>query len=821
MSAMAKNAINQDDATPRLGENRRKALDGACAKIAPTWPLDELIAVNPWWEMRSMTLPQVSSRLAALTQAHCLMPKIYFETRWMEQIQPEHLERAVTETGASIDVHELEAYLLEHDEVAHWHNISDLLDSSRDRQHKMAWRDEITHQISQFCAFYFHNSDVASQFTNETEGLYEAWLSTTQVDKGIEIVMDEEGLTRFFSGLPSDAEALLSMALNELGIADEYVELYAHALLLDINGWASWVAYLRWQDRLNGEENHLMMELLAIRVAWELVIWRYQRHKYRSVFARMNVLWRHQMSTLPRLIDVHTRSQKKGWIWQRAAEIAYQEGLHKQLCQGVPSKAQQPMLQAAFCIDVRSEPMRRALESLDARIQTIGFAGFFGLPIEYQPSGTTLKRPQLPGLLKASIKAQPRLKPKTVKTQSSELNRKARWAEWGMAAPATFSMVESSGMMYVLKLLKESFFPSGHGHPVNDLPVGREWELTQNEAALSTDQLVETVHAILKAMGLDRRLAPWVLLVGHGSCTSNNPHAAGLDCGACGGQTGELNVRILCHLLNQPEIRRGLQTKGVPIAQDTRFVAALHNTMTDEIRCFDTDGLDTMVDGWLERAGELVRKERAGQLGLPAMSDEDLRKTLVRRSRDWSQVRPEWGLAGNAAFIAASRERTRGLDLQGRVFLHDYDADSDEGFALLEQIMTAPMVVANWINLQYYASVCDNYRYGSGNKVLHNVVGGNIGVFEGNGGDLRIGLPMQSLHNGEEWMHEPLRLSVYIDAPRHAIEQVVQHHESLYNLIDNGWLYLFHWSGDGEVYRYHHGSWEREIFLSSRDEEAG
>jgi uncharacterized protein YbcC (UPF0753/DUF2309 family) len=68
--------------------------------------------------------------------------------------------------------------------------------------------------------------------------------------------------------------------------------------------------------------------------------------------------------------------------------------------------------------------------------------------------------------------------------------------------------------------------------------------------------------------------------------------------------------------------------------------------------------------------------------------------------------------------------------------------------------------------------VIDNERYGSGNKVLHNVVGGNLGVFEGNGGDLRIGLPLQSLHDGERWMHDTLRLSVYIDAPAEAIADI-------------------------------------------------
>lgn len=48
------------------------------------------------------------------------------------------------------------------------------------------------------------------------------------------------------------------------------------------------------------------------------------------------------------------------------------------------------------------------------------------------------------------------------------------------------------------------------------------------------------------------------------------------------------------------------------------------------------------------------------------------------------------------------------------------------------------MLVTNWINCQYHASTCDPARLGSGNKALHNVVGGHIGVFEGTGGDLRI-----------------------------------------------------------------------------------
>jgi uncharacterized protein YbcC (UPF0753/DUF2309 family) len=121
--------------------------------------------------------------------------------------------------------------------------------------------------------------------------------------------------------------------------------------------------------------------------------------------------------------------------------------------------------------------------------------------------------------------------------------------------------------------------------------------------------------------------------------------------------------------------------------------------------------------------------------------------------------------------------------------------------------MTAPMVVTNWINMQYYASVVDNKRYGSGNKVLHNVVGGNVGVFEGNGGDLRIGLPMQSVHDGEHWRHTPLRLSVFIQAPQEPMDAIIHKHTTVRHLLDHEWLHLFRLEDESGVMRYHRGVW--------------
>ena len=161
-----------------------------------------------------------------------------------------------------------------------------------------------------------------------------------------------------------------------------------------------------------------------------------------------------------------------------------------------------------------------------------------------------------------------------------------------------------------------------------------------------------------------------------------------------------------------------------------------------------------------------------------------------RRSHDWSEVRPEWGLARNAAFIIAPRRLTQAIDLQGRCFLHSYEWDQDEQGTSLETIMTAPMVVAEWINTQYLFSTLDNVAYGSGSKITHNVTA-KLGVMQGNGSDLMHGLPLQSvMMTDEENYHEPQRLLTVIYAPKNKISMIIARQEILKTLFFNGWVNL-------------------------------
>jgi uncharacterized protein YbcC (UPF0753/DUF2309 family) len=797
------------------------AIDRACARIAPTWPLDRFIAVNPYWGHLDRPMPAAASQLAALSGSPMLMPRAWFSEQWQAgRIARDDLQVAIVAAGAGCTADELVAALQAAPAgPARLPLATDLVDVRRDLAHAMAWRDYVTHHVSQCCAAYFDGGQ-AGWGPDREGGLYPSWLRQSAHDFGPAMLMGYPGFTRRLAGLPAEPRALIRAALRGLQIPGAAQEAYCTALLLSINGWASWCAHQRWQARLEQRDDEQIEHLLAIRLAWEWLL--HEGHAEAGVADGLRHAWQDCGTTIARA----RAAQQHDWLWQDALERSHQATLCRGLMAARPpsASATPPAVQAVFCIDVRSEVYRRALEASSGAVQTLGFAGFFAMFVDYRPLGTEMQRPQLPGLLAPALCVtdecdEPALGQVLARRRRGKLQWLQQWQGFRGGAGSAFSFVESCGLLYAGKLFKQGLGGAAPHATVEQtgLPAARLGELRPRLPDIGTpgspalDARCTMAATALNAMGLTTGLARLVLLAGHGSQTANNPQAAGLDCGACGGQTGEVNARALAGLLNDPAVRQGLQERGIDLPESTAFVGGLHNTTTEEVLLYDTDLLPAShagdlqaLRGWLDEAGRRARAERASSLGLASLATdaEALRDAVRARSHDWAQTRPEWGLADCASFIVAPRSRSRHLDLRGRSFLHDYAWQKDSGFKVLELVMTAPMVVTNWINLQYYASVVDNLRYGSGNKVLHNVVGGHIGVFEGNGGDLRIGLPMQSLHDGQGWRHTPLRLSVFIQAPQEPMDRIIAAHETVRHLVDHEWLHLFRLDDEDGCWRY-------------------
>ncbi len=777
----------------------------ACRCIAPSWPLDRQIAVNPHWGLVNLPFAAADAMLRTrLGSRLTLRPAEYLHAWHSGEISAAAVRAAILEQGTDITVANAVAALQAGGAEAHGLALlSDFLDLDSPRPGAPPWRDLITQQISQYCASYFDQNQADWQ-RPANGGLYAGWRQSLQADHALRAAMPAAWMGAHSLAPPQSATEAICWAVDRLRWPEREIIPLLQLCLLRILGWASWCAHLSWEAGLKGGNDEHLRELLAIRLSWEVLLDDGRRTED-SNWSRWRAQWSRDLerpTTLPEVVDL---------IWQRAEEITYQERLIGQLQSRppavVPMTHGRAAAQLVFCIDVRSERLRRAIESIDPQLQTHGIAGFFGLPICYTPIGASLSRPQLPGLLAPAYEV-------TETTGDAdhdrELIRKRRRALGAKAAllpfqrlpSGAFSLVETLGLGYLAALIRRHLgggpaAVDALGLSAKDLGVLRP-HLCANEDRI--DRQADLVASCLRAMGHVGEFARLLVLVAHGSQSTNNPQAAALDCGACGGHSGAVNARVLAGLINDEANRAALRVRGISIPDDTLAVAALHNTTTDEVALLDTDGIPASHLGDLAElrrvlaaAGSRTRVERAPSLRLAALAGQPaaLLKAVRRRARDWAQTRPEWGLAGNAAFIAAPRSRTRGVDLAGRAFLHDYRWETDGDGKVLEMIMTAPMVVAHWINLQYLASTTDPQRFGSGNKLLHNVACGRIGVFEGNTGDLRVGLARQSVHDGVRWMHRPLRLSVFIDAPAPMIERVLSTQVIVRHLVENRWLHLF------------------------------
>jgi uncharacterized protein YbcC (UPF0753/DUF2309 family) len=249
---------------------------------------------------------------------------------------------------------------------------------------------------------------------------------------------------------------------------------------------------------------------------------------------------------------------------------------------------------------------------------------------------------------------------------------------------------------------------------------------------------------------------------------------------------------------NNPEVRKELANRGLNIPEDTWFLPAKHNTNSDRVEIYDLEDIPASYSEHLQTlrqafqdGGEQQALDRCDRIpGAPkGMTAKQAYAHVEARGVDWANPRPEWGLSGNAGFIIGRRVISKGLDLVGRCFLHSYDPESDPEGAILEKIMTAPLVVGQWINMEHYFSSTDPWNYGAGSKVIHNVVAG-VGLMYGAQSDLATGLPLQTMNDGEIHNHEPMRLLTIIEANPDIIAGVIARHEVLQQFFHNEWVNL-------------------------------
>ena len=771
-----------------------EAANGAARAIPPLFPLASSVAVNPYLGQTGDTLAMTAARLGRVAGTPVTQPRSWYLARIADgRITDSDLAAAL---AASPDANRpatlaaLKAAMLrENPPQTALPSVAELCAQASG----IDWPFVINDRISAWAAGFFDQGQ-ALWTTVPGSAALAAWRSFATHDLTPEIA----GLTGF-AGLvgatPAPAADALAWATARLGLPAAAWDTAFHATMASLGGWGQYARYQLWQAELAGGTDSAVTDLLAIRLIWDAALLAQYHSQIGADWAAAVAAHAAPLQAS----DAHTVDA----ILQEAVERTAQRGMVAAFAAPPkPATETRPAVQAAFCIDVRSEVFRRALESVSPTIQTLGFAGFFGIFVQHRPFASDVAEARLPVLLNPNVTSFA-LSPTVGIEEAARIAARATraWGRFKLAAVSSFAFVEATGPVYAGKLVRDALGLGPSQLPKDPAP--------QLSPGLDTAQKLASAEMVLRAMSMTSGFARIVLLAGHGANVTNNPHASALHCGACGGYSGEVNARLLAALLNDPEVRHGLPAQGITIPQDTIFVAGLHDTTTDAVLVYADDypapahTADlTNLQHWLAAAGLIAREERA--LRLPRASGS---ADVAARARNWAETRPEWGLAGCSSFVAAPRQRTAAQNLGGRAFLHSYDWRADQGFGVLELILTAPVVVASWISLQYYGSTVAPAAFGGGNKLLHNVTGG-IGVVEGNGGLLRTGLPWQSVHDGAALAHEPLRLSVIIEAPQDAINAILARHDGVRALFDNRWLHLFTLNDAGQMQGRYKGGLE-------------
>lgn len=818
--------------SPRTGRTGLIAdVAEAAAIVAPLWPLTSFVAVNPLGGLQHLPFEQATAEARRWLGARTHLSLEEFRAAHARGAITDHdLRRAIAEADFALTAHpdvEVGRRSVDAIEVV----LLDLLHGPDEayppaeavgRPHLPGGEDlarAIDEMICSWSAAYVDEAGVPWAMPGREHGFYRAWLDLAEHDRRLRRLVGPDGRA-WLAALPRRAEDALDAALAALGVGEDDRVEQLRVRLCRLPGWSG---YARWHDEWAGPDHHgprfRVMDLLAVRTVVEAAAAAGSEEATRPAgstppAAEPGLLGSRVAAVLsaldapgddPALVahvtDVLERfsASDRRAIWLAAQEGNFRDRLLGLLTRPDPGQeGRRPPVQAAFCIDVRSEGLRRHLEA-HGRYETLGFAGFFGVPVRWRPLGSPTSEARCPVLVSPRHEVVEKPAPTsdagrylTVQRSAGAAHEAFHVAKGGIGSP--FALAEAAGWLAGPLAAVRTLAPSAARRMVGWAgSVGRPPSTRaavdgdrEPDSGLSLEERTLFAEAIVATMGL-QRFAPLVVLCGHGSLTVNNPHASSLDCGACGGAPGGDSARVAAAILNDPDVRDGLRTRDVDIPDDTWFVAAEHDTVSDRVRVLDRHDVPATheqqvsdFEADVAAAGSDLAKERAGRLpGDPSR--------VRSRGEDWAQVRPEWGLAGNAAFVIGPRSVTSELDLACRVFLHSYDADADPEGLALETILTAPLVVAQWISAQYYFSSVDPAVFGAGDKTLHNPVGG-IGVVLGAGGDLQVGLPAQSVFDGERRAHEPLRLLAVVQAPLDRIDAIIERNQVLRELVGGRWV---------------------------------
>src|SRR5690606_28298755 len=211
-------------------------------------------------------------------------------------------------------------------------------------------------EIGRTCARYFDTRQNRWRVSGTSQDLYQFWYN--QSGRSLAAKAGAEVLLK-----PTWQEAAAAAARN-LPYSSRQLPLVIHHLLGQLLGWASWCRGVDWRAALSDSHESGNEQFCAqLATIWLI----HEAHALASMTETERESWQNRYVNAFELAPASGNEQAL-WVWHRAYELAWQSRFLDNIRSGERNPPSEPdtvaEVQAAFCIDVRSEVIRRQLEQV-------------------------------------------------------------------------------------------------------------------------------------------------------------------------------------------------------------------------------------------------------------------------------------------------------------------------------------------------------------------------------------------------------------------------------------------------------------------------
>ncbi|MDP5093265.1 MAG: DUF2309 domain-containing protein, partial [Polaribacter sp.] len=270
------------------------------------------------------------------------------------------------------------------------------------------------------------------QMPGKKKGFYAAWRKLAAFDSTLKIKSTND--------IPATSSEALTEVLKDFSAA-QYEEIFTQHLAA-LPGWTGYINY-RTEVVSNWQKEYPidLEQYLAVR------------------------LWIAKNKNIPLLENkssekINQDAQIK-YVWLKAWEKSWQKKMVQSINNAPISKstALTPDAQLVFCIDTRSELIRRHVEA-QGNYETFGYAGFFGIAMDYTNLEDDITRKSCPPIVGSAYQVSEiaEVGQQEKMTAYKKKNEVSRFKEYFLKRmknmlPSTFGFVEISGLFYGFSLV--------------------------------------------------------------------------------------------------------------------------------------------------------------------------------------------------------------------------------------------------------------------------------------------------------------------------------------------------------------------------------